>query len=115
MVENELQFVDWEEFQEMVPSILQLEISRLNRTIEEVEDAETTEALVGARKKLDAFVACLASADKDTLESTCAPHLEGAMLTLSIQADEETGETADTLQYIVDRINHVHDRMELVY
>lgn len=116
MVENELQFVSWTEFQEMVPSIVQLEISRLERVIEEVRDqTELCTALMEARSELQEFSATLQEAEKETLEASCAPHLEAAMLTLSMKADEADGETAETLRYIVDRLNHVHDRMELTY
>lgn len=116
MVENELQFVRWTEFQEMVPPILQLEISRLERVIEGVKDQpELCNALVEARSELKEFSTALQEAEKKTLEETCAPHLEAALLTLSMQANGADGETAETLRYIADRLNHVHDRMELIY
>lgn len=116
MVENELQFVSWPEFQEMVPSIVQLEISRLERVIGEVRDqTELCTALMEARSELQEFSTALQEAEKETLESSCAPHLEAALLTLSVQADGADEETAETLHYIVDRLNHVHDRMELTY
>lgn len=116
MVENELQFVNWAEFQEMVPSILQLELSRLNRVLEDLEDRpELRDALKDARDELQAFVACLPQANKKTFPETCAPHLQAALLTISIQAGEHSGDPGDTLRYIADRLNHVHDRMELIY
>lgn len=116
MVENELQFVSWTEFQEMVPSIIQLELSRLEGLIEGVKDRpELCNALVEARRKLEEFVGCLQEADKQVLEETCAPRLEAALLTISMKADSEEGEVAGTLRYIADRLTHVHDRMELIY
>lgn len=116
MVENELQFVGWKEFQQMVPSIVQLEISRLGRVIETVrEDTERCNALVKARFELKQYVACLQEADKATLEDTCAPHLEVALLTISVQTNVSDDPTTETLRYIADRLHHVHDRMELIY
>lgn len=116
MVENELQFVSWTEFQEMVPSIIQLERSRLERLIEGLQDRpELCNALVEARRELEDFVECLQTADKQALEETCAPRLEAALLTISMKADAEDGDVADTLRYIADRLTHVHDRMELIY
>lgn len=116
MVENELQFVGWKEFQQMVPSIVQLEISRLARVIERVRDRpDLCNALVKARFELNAFVTCLRHADKKSLEETCAPHLQAALLTVSVQAAELDGDAAATLRYIADRLSHVNDRMELIY
>jgi hypothetical protein len=100
----------------MVPSIVQLELSRLEQVIEGVQDRpELRNALVEARRKLEGFVECLQRADKQVLEESCAPRLEAALLTISMKADAEDGEVADTLHYIVDRLTHVHDRMELIY
>lgn len=116
MVENELQFVGWTEFRRMVPSIVQLEISRLGRVIEQVRDTpDLCNALVKARFELKTFVACLPQADRKTLEETCAPHLEAALLTISVQTGTADESTAETLRYIADRLNHVYDRMELIY
>lgn len=116
MVENELQFVGWNEFRQMVPSIVQLEISRLDRAIETVrDDSDLYNALVKARFELKQFVECLQMADKNQLEMTCAPHLQAALLTVSMQSEATDGDTADTLRYVADRLNHVHDRMELIY
>lgn len=116
MVENELQFVGWDKFQRMVPSIVQLEISRLDRVIDATrDDSDLCNALVKARFELKQFVACLQGADKGMLETTCAPHLESALLTVSVQSEASDEDTADTLRYIADRLRHVHDRMELIY
>lgn len=116
MVENELQFVGWKEFQQMVPSIAQLEISRLDRVIETVRDeSDLCNALVKARFELKQFVTKLEQAEKETLEETCAPHLEAALLTISVQSEAADESTTDTLRYIADRLSHVHDRMELIY
>ena len=116
MVENELQFVGWKEFQQMVPSIVQLEISRLSRVIERMRKTpDRCNALVKARFELNKFVTCLQQADKTSLEDTCAPHLQAALLAISMQAAELDGDDAATLRYIADRLSHVNDRMELIY
>lgn len=116
MVENELQFVGWKEFKQMVPSIVQLEISRLDCIIERVrDDPDRCNALVKARFELKKFVACLQQAEKETLEETCAPHLQAALLAVSMTPGEQGDDTAKRLRYIIDRLNHVHDRMEMIY
>lgn len=116
MVENELQFVSWTEFQEMVPSIIQLEISRLERLIEGLQsETEVHNAVVKARFELEQFAACLQEGEKEDLEDTCAPHLEAALLTISMISTDPDDEAAETLQYVADRLEHVHDRMELIY
>lgn len=116
MVENELQFVGWKKFREMVPSIVQLEVSRLERVVDGVqENTELYNAVVKARFELKAFADALQNADKDDLEETCAPHLEAAMLTVSMTPGDREGEVAETLRYVADRLEHIHDRMELIY
>ena len=116
MVENELQFVGWKEFRQMVPSIVRLEISRLGRVIEQVRrQPDLCNALVKARFELKTFVTCLQQAEKETLEETCAAHLQTALLTVSMQSAELDGSAAETLRYVADRLNHVNDRMELIY
>lgn len=116
MVENELQFVGWKEFRQMVPSIVQLEIARLSRVIASTRgQPDVCNTLVKARFELDTFIACLRYADKDALEVTCAPHLQAALLAISVLAAELDEADAATLRYIADRLSHVNDRMELIY
>lgn len=116
MVENELQFVSWTEFQEMVPSIVGLEISRLERLTEQLQDeTDLHNAVVKARFELERFVTCLQEGEKEDLEDTCAPHLEAALLTISMISTDREDEVTETLRYVADRLEHVHDRMELIY
>lgn len=115
MVENELQFVGWEKFRQMVPSIVQLEMSRLERVIEQIRDEpDRCNAVVKARFELKQFVTCLQEAEKSELEDTCAPHLEAALLTLSMTPDAQD-DVGETLRYVADRMEHVHDRMKMIY
>lgn len=116
MVENELQFVGWKAFQQMVPSIVQLEISRLERIIQRVRDEpHVCNALVKARFELKKFAACLQQAEKESLEETCAPHLQAALLTVSMTPDDQDDDLAASLRYVADRLNHVNDRMKMIY
>lgn len=116
MVENELQFVGWKAFKQMVPSIVRLEISRLERLIQQVRsEPDRCNALVKARFELKTFVARLQQAEKATLEETCAPHLQAALLAVSMTPGERDDDTAERLRYIADRLHHVHDRMEMIY
>ena len=116
MVENELQFVGWEKFRQMVPSIIQLEVSRLERVLGTVGDETALHnAIVKARFELKEFAASLRQASKDELEEQCAPHLESALLTVSMAPGNGDDEVTETLRYVADRLEHVHDRMEMIY
>lgn len=116
MVENELQFVGGEKFRRMVPSIIRLEISRLEGLMEQIRDAsDLRNAIVKARFELTEFAACLREAETDDVEETCAPHLETALLTVSMLSSQQDDEISDTLAYVADRLEHVHERMKMIY
>ena len=116
MVENEIQFLSWQEFRQMAPSILQLEVTRLGTLIDALHGAtDFRNALVKARFEVRRFIACVQEADKATVEETCAPHLQAALLNVSL-ANENLGEkTTATLDYVIDRLKYVNDRVTLVY
>lgn len=114
MVENEIQFLSWGEFRQMVPSILQLEVTRLGTLIEAAgEDTDFRNALAKARFEVKQFIACVQKADKATVEEVCAPHVQTALLNVSLLDRDE--DTMATLHYIIDRLQYVNDRIALIY
>ena len=116
MVENEIQFLSWEKFHRMGPSIVQLEISRLERLrMRMIDRPALHNALVRARFELMTFVERLEESEQDSLEVDCAPHLRAAIIAISVDRDELTPETAEALDYVADRLAYVHDRMVLLY
>ena len=84
MVENELPFLRWDEFRQMAPTILQLEITRLGTLIDAAgHDTDFRNALVKARYEVKRFVACVQKTDRATVEHVCAPHLQAALFGLA--------------------------------
>ena len=116
MVENEIQFLSWEEFRQMVPSILGLEVTRLGTLIDAAGTAtEFRNALVKARFEVKRFIACVQAAEKTTVQDTCALHLQTALLNVSLVNAKRDEATTATLDYIIDRLTYVNDRIALIY
>ncbi len=116
MVENEIQFLSWTEFRQMAPSILQLEMTRLGTLIDAAGGAtDFRNALVKARFEVKQFIACVQQAEQETVEEACAPHLQAALLNVSLVNTNRDEETTATLNYVMDRLKYVHDRIPLIY
>ncbi len=113
---NEIQFLSWKEFQQMAPSILQLEVTRLGGLIRALQDdTEFHNRLVRARFALKEFIRCVETAQKDTVEQSCAGRLQTAIANISFQPEGLDGDTQETCRYILDRLNYVHHRIPLIY
>lgn len=112
MVENEIQYLSWKEFQQMTPSILALEITRLAGILEKQGLAiEQRNALVRARFELRRFVECVARARPKEV-SGCSRHLASAILaTALVHGEMDSAE----LSYVMDRLNYVQERMAYIY
>jgi hypothetical protein len=114
MVENEIQFLSWHEFKQMAPPILQLEVTRLTNLIQTPgHDLDIHNALVRARFEVARFIAGLAGADRDRVETACAPHLGAALLALSFPPSAV--DDAETLGYVINRIEYVYYRIAYIY
>ena len=113
---NEIQFLSWDKFKGMTPSIVQLEITRITKIMRAgTLDLEDHNALVRTRFALNQFVSCLEQAQKDTFESTCGPFVAEALVNMPSPASIDDVDTAHTLTYIIDRLNDLHERLPLVY
>ena len=113
---NEIQFLSGSEFRQMAPSILQLEITRLGKCIRSCpEGSDFNTGLVRARFELTQFIACLKRAQKDSLQRICVPHLQVAIMNLSIQPTDLDLQTKETCRYVLDRLTYVHHRIRLIY
>jgi hypothetical protein len=116
MVENEIQYLSWGEFRQMAPTILQLEITRLETLMPVVQgNIDHYNALIRARFELKQCVARLEAADRASVEAACTPHLGRALLALSFAQDELDAAAAHTLRYIADRIQYIYHRIALIY
>ncbi len=113
---NELEFISWKEFQQMAPSILQLEITRISRLLQSYRfDANFHNSLVKVRFELKSFIECLEKATQIQVESNCAIHLQNALICMPTANDTIDQTTHETLNYILDRIKYVNDRIKLIY
>jgi hypothetical protein len=116
MVENEIPFLSWDEFRQMAPSILQLEVTRLGTLIDAARNAtDFRNALVKARFEVKQFIACVRQAEKATVEAACARHLQTALLAISLVNTNLDEATTATLDYVIDRLRYVNDRVALIY
>lgn len=116
MVENEIQFLSWEEFRQMAPSILALEVTRLGALIDAAGGAtDFRNALVKARFEVKQFIACIHQAEKETVAEACTLPLQTALLNVSLVNANLDEKTTATLNYIIDRLKYVNDRIALIY
>lgn len=113
---NEIQFLSWDKFRGMAPSIVQLEITRITKLMRSgALGLDDHNALVRVRFALNQFVETLPTARKETLEETCGPFVMQALMSMPAISADLDEETADTLKYIVERIKDLHQRIPLVY
>ena len=113
---NELEFTSWKEFEQMAPSIIQLEISRIGNVINApATDIDFRNMLVKARFELRKFQESLQQADRPPLKDSCVAHLRTAIICLSIEDQIQHEETATTLKYVCDRLNSVLKRTDLIF
>jgi hypothetical protein len=107
---NELQYISWKEFRKMAPSVTKLEINRIDMLIREaVAGSDFYNLLIKARYELNQFVNCLEKRNSPPLPDSCINHLSNTILTLSPE------EANKTVQYILDRLNYVYNRIGMIY
>ena len=113
---NEIQFLSWDKFKGMTPSIVQLEITRITKLMRTgVLDLDEHNALVRVRYALKQFIDCLEASTLDNMEETCGPFATQALMNMPDISAVENEEAAETLAYIVDRIKDLLQRIPLVY
>ena len=113
---NELEFLSWHEFKQMAPSIIQLEITRLGTLIDQFPlQSDFRNSLVKARFNLKEFTKCLQETPQPPLTSTCVASLQSAIVAISVELDEVDATAAKTIAYILDRLNYVYNRVDLIY
>lgn len=111
---NELPYISWSEFKKMAPPVIKLEISHIAKLIDQVQSgSDIYNPLIKARYELSHFVNDLEQIDTSPLPDSCTEHLSKAILNLSLEdADEEISKT---IHYILDRLNYVYNRIEMIY
>ena len=113
---NEIQFLSWDEFRRMAPSILQLEVTRIGEVLSKISlDIEHRNGLVRARHAMKEFIECVEKERKQTIQSSCEPLLARALVNMPPPEAVADVETAHTIEYIVDRLQYVIHRIPLIY
>ncbi len=112
---NELDFVGWKEFCRMAPTVVGLEIGRIERLIVDSDvGGESYNALVRVRYALRQFVDGIENSDKTSV-ATRSKFLESALLGLSLAIDGSGDRDAETLRYVAHRLTYVNERIKLIY
>ena len=113
---NELQFLSWVEFRQMAPSILQLEVTRLGKVMKTLSvETGFRNSLARARFDLTQFVSGVEKLDKNPLDEESVSHLRAAIMSLSFPPGDLSTETRKTCRYVLDRLNYVYNRIDLIY
>ena len=113
---NEIQFLSWSEFKQMAPSILRLEVTRLEKIIQAFrENTEYHNSLVRARFALKQFIGCIEETEKGKLEETCSAYLRTAIMNMSLEPEGLDDHTKQTCSYVLDRLKYVYHRIRLIY
>lgn len=112
---NEIDFVGWPEFQRMAPTVVGLEIGRLERLIAESDvGSDSYNTLVRSRYALRRFIDGIESSGKDSAAQR-GEHLEQALLNLSAAHETADDRPAEVLRYIAHRLTYIHNRLRLIY
>ena len=112
MVENEIQYLSWKEFQRMTPAILSLEVTRLGEILAEEEwTLSRRNELVRARYALRQFIDCVAKSMHSEVDS-CSRLIESSYLHAAAVAREAS---MPSLDYVVDRLRTIRARMSYIY
>lgn len=107
MVENEVQYIPVEQFRQMVPPILGLEVRRLSRWIATQDpDSDQRNQVVKIRYELSRFITCM---EESNDLSSCKLFLDAALLNASMLSDRPE------MDYVIDRLRHVRDRIPYIY
>lgn len=112
---NELDFVGWPEFRRMAPTVVGLEIGRIERIIVDIEvGSDFYNVLVRIRYALRKFIEGIEGSEKESAYHR-AKHLEQALLGLSASMATAGTTDAQTLRYVAHRLTYIHNRLKLIY
>lgn len=112
---NEIDFVGWPEFRRMAPTVVGLEIGRLDRLLHAGDiGSEFYNALVRTRYALRNFIDGIETSEKDSVIQR-ATHLEQALLGLSTAVEHGAEQKTETIRYIAHRLTYIHNRLKLIY
>ncbi len=113
---NELEYISWKEFKKMAPPIIKLESNRIDELIKTVQSgSDVYNALIKTRYELKQFIQCLDHTENPPLSYSCTDRLSNAILSLSFENTGSNEKLMATLHYILERLNYVYNRIEMMY
>lgn len=105
---NEIHFVDRDEFLQMAPAIVQLEITRLCKMLTDLEPgSDVYTAVVATRYHLTELLKELSVQDADEGQTISAEHLRAAIMCLSVPEDTVDETIQESLVYVADRLGYI--------
>lgn len=111
---NELEYISWKEFKKMAPPVVKLEINRIGKLIDSSPSgSDVYNSFVKTRYELNQFVETLEQINSPPLPESCTEHLRKAILILTQEDIDES--TSKTIDYILDRLNHIYNRVGMIY
>lgn len=112
---NEIDFVGWPEFRRMAPSVVGLEIGRMEHLIAGSDvGGDFYNTLIQVRYALRRFIEGIEASEKATALLR-AKDLEKALLALSTALEDSVGHENETLRYTAHRLTYIHNRLRLIY
>ena len=112
MVENEIHYLSWKEFQQMTPTILSLEVTRLEKILsQDTWSLGDRNELVRARHALQQFIDCVSKANKQNSEH-CTSFIEASCLHAAVVAGAVS---LPALDYVVDRLQTTRAKMSYIH
>ncbi len=105
---NEIHFVDRDEFLQMAPALVQLEITRLSEMLADLEPgSDVYTAVVATRYHLTELLKALSVKNAEGWQTISAEHLHAAILCLSVPEDTINEKIQETLVYVADRLGYI--------
>ena len=113
---NELEFISWRQFQQMAPSIIRLEITRLGGLIEAAGlKNDVRNDLVRVRFELRKFIVEVEGCADGRLSKATRERLDAAIVNLPLDQAGEDEEFRTSLAYILDRLRSIQKRIDYIY
>jgi len=113
---NELHFMNREEFARMVPTVLQLEVSRLGMVLTRFEPGtDAYNAVVTARHRVGKLREGLQSVLTSDEVADHERDLETAIMSVSIRDEDVPRDVQRELVYVADRLVYILGQMRLLY
>ena len=109
---NELHFVERDEFIQMAPTVVQLEITRLTKILGGLEiGSDNYNSIVAARFQLRQFLNDLTVAADHSDSHLSVDRLNIAIMCISAVSSSVDTDTCDLLIYVADRLGYILSQM----